>query len=136
MQSFGYPQEIMANCSDFSFSRRYSHVKAHQDNGQAYGNLPQDAQLSCQMDYLAKTTIFEAQAPQDAPTRWFPLMPICVLLGRKKLTSNEGDRLQFWVHKQLPRSWFHEANILFAGQLDKVDWEYVHTALRWVPRMF
>ncbi len=43
----------MANCSNSSFSWHYSHVKAHQDNGWAYGNLSRDAQLNCQIDYLA-----------------------------------------------------------------------------------
>ena len=102
-------------------------VKAHQDDGWAYGNLPWDDQLNCQMDYLAKTTIYEAHAPQDAPTRRFPLKSICVYLGRNKLTSNKGERLCFWVHKQLElvRSLFHEAGILLAHQFDKMDWEMV-----------
>ena len=64
-------KNIMANCNELSFTWRYSHVKAHQDNGRAYGNLPWDAQLNCQMDYLAKTAIYDAHAPQDAPTRRF-----------------------------------------------------------------
>jgi hypothetical protein len=127
---------IMANCSELTFTRHYSHVKAHQDDGQAYGNLPREAQLNCQMDYLAKTVICEAHAPQEIHTRRLPLEPICVFLGRNKLTSNKGERLRFWVHKQLARSRFREADILFAHQFDKVDWESVHTALRRVPIMF
>jgi hypothetical protein len=92
---------IMVNCSNLSFSRMYSHVKAHQDNGNHYGTLSRDAQLNCQMDYLAKRAIYEARDPQEAPTRRFPLEPICVFLGRNKLTSDNGDSLHFWVQKQL-----------------------------------
>jgi hypothetical protein len=113
-------KNIMANCSNLSFSWLYSHVKAHQDNGKVYGNLTRDAQLNCQMDYLAKRAIYKAQAPQEAPARWFPIKPICVFLGRSKLTSDKGERLRFWVHKQLARSWFHDASILFANQFKNI----------------
>ncbi len=129
-------KNIMTNCSKLTFTRQYSHVKAHQDEGRAYSNLPREAQLNCQMDYLAKMAIYETLAPQEIPTRWFPLEPICVFLGKNKLTSNKGERLGFWVHKQLARSRFRKADILFAHQFDKVDWESVHTALCRVPRMF
>jgi hypothetical protein len=40
-------KNIMTNCSNLSFSRLYSHVKAHQDDGKAYGDLTRDAQLNC-----------------------------------------------------------------------------------------
>jgi hypothetical protein len=129
-------KNIMANYSKLTFTRHYSHVKAHQDDGGAYGNLQREAQLNCQMDYLAKTAIYEAHAPQEIPMRWFPLKLMCVFLGRNKLTSNKGERRRFWVHKQLARSRFREVDILFAHQFDKLDWESVHTALRRVPRMF
>jgi hypothetical protein len=33
-------KNIMANCSKLTFTRHYSHVKAHQYDGRAYGNLP------------------------------------------------------------------------------------------------
>jgi hypothetical protein len=88
-----FNKNIMANCSNLSFSWRYSHVKAHQDGGRAYGDLLQDAQINCQIDYLAKMAIYEAQAPQDALTRQFPLKLSCIFLGRNKLTSDKGDRL-------------------------------------------
>jgi hypothetical protein len=129
-------KNIMVNCSNLSFSRHYSHVKAHQDNHQAYSGLPREAQLNCQMDYLAKKAIYEAQEPQGTPTRHFPLEPVCVFLGRNKLTSNKREKLQFWVQKQLARSWIHDASILFTDMFDKVDWEMFHIALCRVPRMF
>jgi hypothetical protein len=88
------------------------------------------------MDYHAKKSIWESDLNTEAPTRRFPLEPICVILGRNKLTSDKGDALRFWVQKQLARSRFHTANILYAPQFDSVDWEMVHEALNRVPRMF
>jgi hypothetical protein len=88
-----------------------------------HSDLPREAQLNCQMDYLAKTAIYETLAPQEIPRRRFPLKPICVFLGKNKLTSDKGERLHFWVHKQLARSRFRKADILFAHQFDKVDWD-------------
>ena len=129
-------KNIMVNCSGLTFTRLYSHVRAHQDDKWAYNDLPREAQLNCQMDYHAKCAIYDAYAPQDIPTRRFPLEPICVFLGRNKLTSDKGERLRYWAHKQLAKSRFHEANILHAHQFEMVDWEAVHTALCRVPRMF
>jgi hypothetical protein len=61
-------KNIMANCSNLSFSRIFSHVKAHQDDGRKYGDLLREAQLNCQMDYLAKKAIHKAPPTQDAAT--------------------------------------------------------------------
>ncbi len=66
----------------------------------------------------------------------FPLEPICVILGNNKVTSDKGERVRFWVHWQIERACFHELGILNGHQFDLVDWTMVHTALRWVPRMF
>ncbi len=86
-------KNIMANCSNLLFSRVYSHVRAHQDDGKAYGVLMKDAQLNCQMDYLGKKAIYETHAHKEAHARRFPLEPICVFLERSKLTSDKGERL-------------------------------------------
>jgi hypothetical protein len=129
-------KNIMANCSNLSFLRIFSRVKAHQDNSRKYGDLSREAQLNCQIDYLAKKTIHEAPPIQDAPMQHFPLEPLCVFLGKNKLTSDKGERLKFWVHKQLAWTRFHKGNVLHSHQFDKVDWDVVHTSLHWVPRMF
>jgi hypothetical protein len=77
-------KNIMVNCSNLSFVRDFSHVKAHQDKGIEYGSLTRHAQLNCQMDYHAKKAIWEATPDPEAPTRRFPLEPICVFLGKNK----------------------------------------------------
>jgi hypothetical protein len=129
-------KKIMANCSELLFSCIFTHVKAHQDDKQAYGELSRDAQLNCQMDYLAKKAILEAPANHNKQMKCFPLEPVCVLLGRNKVTSEKGERVWFWVQRQLARTRFHEAKILFAQHFDLVDWDMVYTALHQVPRRF
>jgi hypothetical protein len=88
------------------------------------------------MDYLAKTAILESPITPLDHTKSFPLKPISIFIGRNKVTPDEGEKLRFWVHRQLARVRFHEAKILFANQFNLVDWEMIYTALCRVPRMF
>jgi len=129
-------KNIMVNCSNLSFSCIFSRVRAHQDDKQDYGKLPREAQLNCQMDYLAKTAILQAPEDHSEQTKCFPLEPVCVFLGKNKVTSDKGERVRFWVQRQMARTRFHEAKILFTHSFDLVDWDMVYSALRWVPRMF
>jgi hypothetical protein len=62
-------KNIMANCSNLSFNRIISHVKAHQDDNKKYSDLFRDAQLNCQIDYLAKSAIYEAPHTQHEWTK-------------------------------------------------------------------
>jgi hypothetical protein len=127
---------IMTKCSDLSFTRIFSHIKAHQDDGVEYGSLLRHAQLNCQMDYHAKKAIWEMTPEPEAPTRQFPLELICVFLGKNKLTSDKGERLKFWVQRHQARAYYHNADIMYGPQFDTIDWEVVHTALCRVPRIF
>ncbi len=62
--------------------------------------------------------------------------PLCVFLERNKLTADKGEKLHFWVQIQIAQAQFYKADILYGQQFDLVDWEMVHGALHWVPRMF
>ena len=126
----------MIDCSTLSFKRIFSHVKAHQDDGVEYGSLTRNAQLNCQMDYHAKNAIWESTPEPEMPTRRFPLEPICVFLGKNKLTSDKGEKLKFWVQRQQAKSYFHDASTIFGPQFDTIDWEMIHETLCGVPRMF
>jgi hypothetical protein len=127
---------ILVNCSDLSFVRTFSHVPAHQDDSTAYEALSRPAQLNCQMDYQAKLNIWDRDLSSEERTERFPLEPICILLGRNKLTANNCNPLRFWVNKQIARRTFFERKILFGKEFDLVDWEIIHGALWDVPRMF
>jgi hypothetical protein len=126
-------KNIMVNCSDMSFSCYYSHVQAHQDDRTQYGDLTRPAQLNCQMDYHAKKAIWDTDPLNNEVTRRFPLEPVCLFLGKNKLTSDKGDELRFWVHRKLARVAYHDMKIMDVSQFDKADWEMVHTALWRVP---
>jgi hypothetical protein len=126
----------MVNCSDLSFRRLYSLVRAHHDNNVQYGDLSRLAQLNCQIDYYAKKAIWDAGPVDDKITHPFPLEPVCIFLGKNKLTSDKGDALKFWVSRQIARKIFHEPDILYVHTFNKVDWECVHSSLWCTPRMF
>jgi len=84
---------ILVNCSDLSFERTFSHVPAHQDDSTAYEALSRPAQLNCQMDYQAKLNIWDRDLSSEERTERFPLEPICILLGKNKLTANNCNPL-------------------------------------------
>jgi hypothetical protein len=74
-------KNILVNCSRLSFDRIYSHVCAHQDNREDYGELSQPSQLNLIMDYNAKQAIL-GLGPSDTPCQQaFPLEPVCVYAG-------------------------------------------------------
>jgi hypothetical protein len=73
-------KNIMVNCSNLSFARIFSHVKTHQDDHTGYESLTRSAQLNCQMDYYSKKAIWDTEHNPEAPTRRFPLEPLCVFL--------------------------------------------------------
>jgi hypothetical protein len=122
-------KNIMVNCSTLSIKRIFSHVKAHQDDGIEYGSLTHNAKLNCQMDYHAKRAIWETTPDPESPIWRFSLEPICVFLGKNKLTSDKGEKLKLWVQPQQARSYFHDANIIYGPQFNTIDWEMVHTTL-------
>ncbi len=128
---------IMVNCRDLSFTRVFSHVRAHQDIRTNYGDLlSRPAQLNCQMDYMAKKAIWDATPREDEESEGFPLEAVRVFLGKRKLTSNKADALHFWVHRALAKENFHNLKILFGAEFESVDWEMIYAGLRRVPRMF
>jgi hypothetical protein len=118
----------MINCKELSFRKIFSHVAAHQDDGKDYGELSHEYQLNCQMNFYAKQAILGETKGQDSIIKRFPLVPTCIFLGKNKLTSDKGDQLQFWAHKQVAKESFHESKIMFK-EFELVDWEMVYLAL-------
>ncbi len=127
---------IMVNCSDLSFTRVFSHVRVHQDDRTNYGDLSRPAQLTCQMDYMAKKAIWDATPRKDKESNGFPLEAVRVFLGKRKLTSDKADALRFWAHRALAKENFHNLKLLFGTEFELVDWEMMYASLRRVPRMF
>ena len=121
-------KNIMINCEGLSFDRIFSHVAAHQDDSIDYGELSREAQLNCQMDFYAKHALLEESNNHNSHSKRLPLEPICIFLGKNKLTSDNGDRLRFWAHKQVAKDSFYDSKIMFE-EFDLVDWEMVYIAL-------
>ena len=128
---------ILINCGDLGFQKKYTHVPAHQDDHEDFDNLSRPSQLNCIMDQRAKACITErdvlARPHFQQP---LPLEAVTVHVGKNKVTSNSGARVRFWAHKDLARAFFSERKILFPQEFDLADWEMVHSALNFVPRLF
>ena len=129
-------KNIMVNCSDLSFSRLFSHVKAHQDDHDEFHTLERPAQLNCGCDAKAKNSIINMDPTAMPQQRPFPMEPICIFVDAEKMTSDTGPRIRYWAHKQLAATFFDAEQILFTHQFVEVDWPVVYATLHEVPRMF
>jgi hypothetical protein len=81
---------ILMNCGGLTFSRKYCHVEAHQDDKVKWEELSHDAQLNAACNAGAKAMI-QKQDITDLPQQEaFPLEPICMFVQGKKMTSDQG----------------------------------------------
>jgi hypothetical protein len=72
-------KNILVNCGELSFTRLYSHVRAHQDDRLGYNALSRPSQLNCSTDFNAKKALRDIQ-PMNLPRQnAFPLEPVCAL---------------------------------------------------------
>ena len=79
---------IMVNCSNLTFSRRYAHVSAHQDEATEFRDLDRPAQLNCMMDLHAKREIWRLDPDSLPAQETFPLEPVAVFIGGEKQNSD------------------------------------------------
>ena len=92
--------------------------------------------MNCACDAGAKNEIWEVD-PEELPTQQaFPLEPVCVFVGKEKMTSGTGPAIRFWCHRILAKAFFLKSKLLMPDQFEQVDWPMVHTTLHKVPRMF
>jgi len=129
-------KNIMVHCSDLSFSRFFSHVRAHQSDRMDFYSLPREAQLNEGCDAKAKRELRELDPTRLPPQKSFPLEPLSVFLGGEKMTSDTGDWVRFWAHRQLARDYMHEKKLMFRDAFDEVAWREVYLTLRELPRLF
>jgi hypothetical protein len=81
------------NCGGLTFSRKYCHVEAHQDDKVRWEELSHEAQLNATCNAGAKAMIWKqdiTDLPQQKP---FPLKPICMFVEGKKMTSDTGPHI-------------------------------------------
>ena len=66
----------------------------------------------------------------------FPMEPLCVFLGKEKMSSDTGAKICFWAHKQPAKDLYRNLRILLSDEFKEVDWDMVHLALHELPGMF
>ena len=130
-------KNLLVNCSDLTFVRYFSHVKAHQDDHEDWSKLDtRQAQLNCLCDAGAKSQILEADPFNLPKQRAFPLEPICMFMGNEKMTSDTGGQIRFAAHRVIAKKVYHALGVLHDHQFEEVDWPHVYDALHGVPRLF
>ena len=129
-------KNIMVHCHSLSFTCRYAHVKAHQDDHLPYSLLERPSQLNCLMDGAAKSVIWGMEGTNLPTQEVFPLEPVSVFVGKEKMTSDTGADIRFWAHRRLAEAVFFKRGILDPPQFRQVAWKIVYDVLHEVPRLF
>ena len=127
-------KNLLVNCSNLTFVRYFSHVKAHQDDHEDWSKLDtRQAQLNCLCDAGAKSQILEADPFNLPKQRAFPLEPICMFMGNEKMTSDTGGQIRFAAHRVIAKKVYHALGVLHDHQFEEVYWPHVYDALHGVP---
>jgi hypothetical protein len=129
-------KNILVHCRAMSFTIHYRHVRAHQDDTTPFKKLSRKAQLNCICDHTAKQRIAIDGTRGNTDGRMFPLEPIGMFVQRGKLTSDTGDTLRFWAHRQLARTFYHSKGIISHDQFDETDWWSLQRTLTTMPQLF
>ena len=127
---------ILVHCRDLSFTTYYTHIKAHQDDNKSFAQLSRKAQLNCICDHAAKQRIAIDGAKESASSHMFPLEPVGIFVGGKKMTSETGGKIRFWAHHQLAREYYIDQKISSPLQFDLVNWQSVYRTLHELTRLF
>jgi hypothetical protein len=72
------------NCGGLTFSRKYCHVEAHQDDKVRWEELFHEAQLNAACNAGAKAMIRKQDITDLPQQKLFPLKPICMYVEGKK----------------------------------------------------
>jgi hypothetical protein len=107
-------KNILVNCRGLYFTTYYSHVKVHQDDSVSSANQSQKTQLNCICNHTAKQQIAINRLDSPALGRMFLLESIGMFVKGEKMTSDTGEQLRFWAHRQLVRSYYYSSMMLQA----------------------
>ena len=102
----------------------------------SFYKLSRKAQLNCICNHTAKQRIAMDGMEGAIPGQMFPLKPICLFVRGKKMTSETGGRICFWVQHQLAGTFYNDWKILCHEQFDSVDWMSIHRTLHDLPWLF
>jgi hypothetical protein len=129
-------KNILVNCRALSFTVHYQHVRAHQDYSTSFKNLSRKAQLNCICNHTAKQRIAIDGSGHCQSGSLFPLEPIGMFIQGEELTSNTGNLLSFWAHRQLAREYYGSGDTISHEQFDETDWWSLRKTLLALPRLF
>ena len=59
-----------------------------------------------------------------------------VYVGKEKMTSDTGEMIRYWAHRQLAKVHFHNHRLMYADAFEEVAWWHVYSTLRTLPRLF
>jgi hypothetical protein len=128
---------ILMNCGDLTFSRKYCHTEAHQDDKMMWEELSGEVQLNTACNADAKTLIRRQDITDLPQQEAFPLGPICMFMEGKKMMSDTGPHIRYAAGQHIARSFYHETLWMFINAFDEVDWLNVyHTLNKEAPRLF
>jgi hypothetical protein len=128
---------ILVHCRGLSFTTYYSHIKAHQDDNALFNKLSRKAQLNCICDHAAKQQIVASDGMDGiAQGGLFPLEPVGLFVETKKMTSDTGEDIRFWAHRQLAKNFYCNRKILTITQFECINWVSVHRTLHNLPWLF
>jgi hypothetical protein len=112
---------ILVHCCRLSFTTYYLHIKAHQDDNALFNKLSRNAQLNCVCNHAAKQQIAFNGLEGIAQGGLFPLEPVGLFVGTKKMTLDTGEDIQFWAHRQLAKNFYRNRKILTTTQFECID---------------
>jgi hypothetical protein len=84
---------ILVNCGGLTFSRKYCHVEAHQDDKVRWEELSHEAQLYAACNAGAKAMIQKQDITDLPQQKLFPLELICMFVEGKKMASDTGPHI-------------------------------------------
>ena len=61
---------------------------------------------------------------------------MAVYVGKERMTSDTGEMIRFWAHRQLAKEHFHNHKVMYAEAFEEVAWWQVYSTLRDLPRLF
>jgi hypothetical protein len=83
------------NCGGLTFSRKYCHVEAYQDDKVRWEELSCEAKLNAPSNAGAKAMIWKQDITDLPQQKLFPFKPICMFVEGKKMTSDTGPHIRY-----------------------------------------
>jgi hypothetical protein len=88
-------KKILVNCGGLTFSRKYCHVEAHQDDKMMWEELSCEVQSNAACNAGAKAVIRRQDTTDLQQQEAFPLKPICMFVEGKKMMSDTGSHIRY-----------------------------------------